>query len=216
MLFFHHLPSSEDWLEDHSQRTINTPPDRGRDKQHTHAHERVEQDDAHAGPSQQKDALTVTVETADGLLDQRGDGAFMVEAKSPDYKKNSASERTPLLKGSTPQRSQQPSNTQCSTNDTTIRARPDKSVCLWPCRAIQGIASHQLWGFTQLVWDEIVVVLYVIFTMVMFEIAIQVSQSVKQQSSLPLAIFLTCRYPSLHWLRQYSIGMTFKRVFSSQ
>ena len=174
MLFFHHLPSSEDWLEDHSQRTVNTSSHkREGDEQHTH--ERVEKNNIQAGLPQQRDALTVTVETADGLLDQGSDGASTVVVQSPDYKKNSASERTPLLKGSIAQHSQQPSNTQCS-NNTTSPAQRAKSVCLWPCRVIQDIASHQLKGFAQLIWDEVVVVLYVIFIMLMFEITIQVSQ----------------------------------------
>ena len=173
MLFFYHLPSSEDWLEDHNQKPLNTPPDREEDEQHIH--ERVEHDNSQAGPSQRRDSFTATLDTADGILDHGFKGVLVQSSRSMN---SSANERTVLLTESIAHHSQQTSNGQCSSNNTILQAQRAKSLCLWPCRVVQNIVSHQLWGFTQLMWDEVVVVLYGIFIMTTLKTAIQVSQDI--------------------------------------
>ena len=168
MLFFNKLPSSDDWLNEHTDTERNACD-------HESA-ESADQENSRTASHEQREKVTVTVEaTGDSLLDQRSDGTSQVRVLSPGAVRNDACERSPLL--SEPRVKQ--SNTQKSLSYNSCRTSPPQqttSMWLKPCQAVGGIVSHLLWGVTHLVWEEVVVILYAVFIMIMCETLMQVSQ----------------------------------------
>lgn len=95
-----------------------------------------------------------------------------VSASVVSYRENISSEMSAMS-------SQQLSSTLSSAmeEETSDRA-VHKSCCHWLCSASRRIYVHLLWGFSMLIWEEIVLLLYVISIMIFTEMAVQVSRIV--------------------------------------
>ena len=128
---------------------------------------------------------------------------------------NVSRESTPLLKRRESVSLIESCSTSAAADDVKASNRAGTSFCVLVCLLTAQIYKHFLWTCRMLLWEEIVVLLYVIFIMLYSEIAVEVNYYTLSCIQWTFVFMCACRSLLLLWLKHISTLMSFILAYIS-